>query len=253
MSCDLPPGLDGNWLRRNYLFGINLTNDQGRPYPEELYVNQIRAAVSRAETLFGIAVSPRAVTADLYDVQLTHAPRYQLRLVTRPVRRITRWAMRSGLNPSQTYEVDPSLVLIRSKLAGEVELRVHGVIPGLWNGVRWFPSFIGFHHGAAPAQIEVDYLAGFDGNEFALDPTMKDWIGLTAAMLPLDTAGDLIAGAGIASKSIGQDGLSQSLSTTASATNAGYGARILSYQKRLPTIEADLRAKYRGVAGFSAI
>lgn len=251
MSCDLPPGLDGNWLRRNYLFGINLTNDQGRPYPEELYVNQIRAAVSLLETSLGIVIAPKTVTLDAYDVQLTHSPRFQLRLVHRPVRKITAWAFATTTGFRQLDDL--SQVRLRSKIAGEVEVRLHGPLTGIWDGTRWASGLGPFRHGAIQAGIEVSYLAGFDGSEFAVDAAMKDWIGTTAATLPLDTAGDLIAGAGIASKSIGQDGLSQSLSTTASATNAGYGARILSYQKRLPAIEQSLRAKYRGVAGFAGI
>ena len=44
---------------------------------------------------------------------------------------------------------------------------------------------------------------------------------------------DLILGAGIAAQSIGVDGLSQSISSTSSATNAGYGARIIQYQKEI--------------------
>ncbi len=247
--CALPPGLDGNWLRKNYLFGVVLTNDQGRPFPEELYTNQIGAAVSRLETILGIAICPKSVVADPYDVHLTHSPRFQLRLVTRPVRQITKWAFSTG--EGTPLEIDLAQVKIRSKIAGEVEVRLNGTIPGLWDGYRWFPRR--FRHGAIQALIEVDYLAGMDGADFPIDPTMMDWIGLAASMLPLDTAGDLIAGAGIASKSISQDGLSQSLSTTASATNSGYASRVMGYEKRLRAAETDLRAKYRGVAGFAGI
>lgn len=56
-----------------------------------------------------------------------------------------------------------------------------------------------------------------------------DLINLTGKLAtfgPLGIAGDLILGAGIAAQSIGVDGLSQSISSTSSATNAGYGARI---------------------------
>ena len=63
-----------------------------------------------------------------------------------------------------------------------------------------------------------------------------DLINLTgklASFGPLGIAGDLILGAGIASQSIGVDGLSQSISSPSSATNAGYGARIIQYQKEI--------------------
>lgn len=258
--CELPPGLDGNWLRKNYLFGVVLTNDQGRPYPEELYTNQIAAAVELLETELGIVIRPTVITDDAYDVSLTHSPRFQVRLVHRPVRRVTRWVFQRG--QADPIEIDVDLYVRlrgqarhggRGSETGEVELDLMGArIPGVWDG-RWFPSYSTFRHGAAQALVKIDYLAGFDGDVFPLSAGMKDWIGMKAATLPLDTAGDLIAGAGIASKSIGQDGLSQSLGTTSSATNAGYGARILSYGKRLPGILDTLKAKYTGVRGFAGI
>lgn len=65
-----------------------------------------------------------------------------------------------------------------------------------------------------------------------------------AGILPLDTAGDLLAGAGIGQFSLSVDGLSQNVATTASATSAGYGARILSYQKQLASTISSLRNKY---------
>lgn len=68
---------------------------------------------------------------------------------------------------------------------------------------------------------------------------------LVAAILPLDVAGDLIAGAGIAEQSISVDGLSQNIRTTSSATNAGYGARILSFQKQLQTLMLSLKSQFK--------
>ncbi len=72
-----------------------------------------------------------------------------------------------------------------------------------------------------------------------------DAIGNMASRNALNIAGDLIAGAGIASKSVSQDGLSQSINTTASATNSGYGARIIQFEKYLDVLMPSLVAKYR--------
>jgi len=77
-------------------------------------------------------------------------------------------------------------------------------------------------------------------------------IGLKAALLPIDIAGDLIAGAGVANLSIGADGIHQSLGTTASATNAGFGARRKSYERELKALLPALRAKYKTI-NFAAI
>ncbi|MBM4290074.1 MAG: hypothetical protein FJ138_00370 [Deltaproteobacteria bacterium] len=70
-------------------------------------------------------------------------------------------------------------------------------------------------------------------------------VGLQGASLALNIAGDLIAGAGIAQQSQGIDGLSQSIATTASATNAGYGARLGQFEKELKALMKTLKATYR--------
>ena len=58
---------------------------------------------------------------------------------------------------------------------------------------------------------------------------------------------DLIAGAGIATQSTSLDGLSQSIATTASATNAGYGARLGQFERELKSLMKTLKATYRAL------
>ena len=78
-----------------------------------------------------------------------------------------------------------------------------------------------------------------------VDPMVIRAVKLLSAMLPLNIAGDLLLGAGIASQSISIDGLSQSVASTASATSAGYGARLINFNNELKTVMKTLRAKYR--------
>jgi hypothetical protein len=106
-----------------------------------------------------------------------------------------------------------------------------------------------------PLWFKISYKAGFDGKGQLADPdgseeypypnSILDAVGLLSSMLPLDTAGDLIVGAGIASKSISFDGLSTSINTTSSATNAGYGARMISYRKRFENIMKSIKRDWR--------
>lgn len=72
-------------------------------------------------------------------------------------------------------------------------------------------------------------------------------VGLLAAILPLDIAGDLIVGAGIARFDISVDNLRQEVDTTSSATNSGYGARILSYKNTLKAYMKALKADYQAI------
>lgn len=77
-------------------------------------------------------------------------------------------------------------------------------------------------------------------------------VGLSAALQVLDVAGDLIVGAGIASQSTSVDGLSQSINTTSSATNSGYGARVKQYEREYKALLSRLRSTWtpREVAGI---
>jgi len=77
-----------------------------------------------------------------------------------------------------------------------------------------------------------------------VDPLIERALLLLSAILPLNIAGDLIAGAGVASQSISIDALSQSLATTASATSAGYGARLIAFNDELKKVTKTLRGKY---------
>lgn len=78
-----------------------------------------------------------------------------------------------------------------------------------------------------------------------VDPLIVRAAQLLSAMLPLNIAGDLLLGAGIASQSISIDGLSQAVASTASATSAGYGARLINFNTELKSVMKSLRAKYQ--------
>jgi hypothetical protein len=107
-------------------------------------------------------------------------------------------------------------------------------IPLVYSGIEYVPHV-----------LHVDYDAGFKKGE--VPHNILELIGMKAALGPLNIAGDLIAGAGIAQKTISLDGLSQSIGTTSSATNAGYGARILQYEKQIKAGMDKLRNHYLGL------
>jgi hypothetical protein len=96
-----------------------------------------------------------------------------------------------------------------------------GRVPGVWR----FTYKAGFAAGAVPADI-------------------KHAVGMSAAIGPLNIAGDLIAGAGIASLSISVPGLSQNVGTSSSAMYSGYGSRVSEYQKELKEMVPNMRRFY---------
>ena len=74
-----------------------------------------------------------------------------------------------------------------------------------------------------PNYWHAKYLTGFK----KIPNDLLNVLGMLASINVLNIAGDIILGAGIASYSLSLDGLSQSISSTSSATNSGYGARII--------------------------
>lgn len=94
-----------------------------------------------------------------------------------------------------------------------------------------------------PDYWRIQYITGWDIDQMPMD--LINVVGMVASFGPLGIAGDLILGsAGIASQSLSIDGLSQSISTTASATNAGYGARIIQYEKQIKETTNRLKLVY---------
>ena len=97
-----------------------------------------------------------------------------------------------------------------------------------------------------PDYWHYQYVTGFNSKNFPYD--LIQVVGQLASIPLFAIAGDLILGAGIASQSLGIDGLSQSISTTSSATNAGYGSRIVEYRKSIDQSLKRIKNIYKGLS-----
>lgn len=95
--------------------------------------------------------------------------------------------------------------------------------------------------------LVVTYMAGFDMIRKGIPDEVKEAVGKEASFGPLNVGGDLIGGAGLAGISLSMDGLSQNVTTTNSSTNAGFGARLIQYEKELKNSYAVLRPYYKGI------
>jgi hypothetical protein len=104
-------------------------------------------------------------------------------------------------------------------------------------GLRSYPN--------VPTYWTVQYETGFKIDKIPSD--IIHVIGTLASIPLLAIAGDLILGAGIAAQSLSIDGLSQSISSTSSATNAGYGARIIEYRKIVDQSLTTMKGYYKGI------
>lgn len=232
-------------LKDIYLTGLDLTDDQGNPYPDIMYDFGIRAAVDWAEQVLDINVRPTEYTElqdyDLLNwqqmafIQLDHYP------VIPPIDYIKMiWP-----SSNEPYEFPDEWIRLQAG-AGQINLvPTSGTLAqAMLIAGAYLPTILS-NIPYVPNAIEIKYTAGFAYGD--LPYNIRDLIGMKASFPIFNTAGDLIAGAGIANYSLSVDGLSQSVGTTSSATNSGYGARLLQYEKQIKAGIPIVKKFYKNV------
>ena len=243
MACE--EELNGQWLRENFLFGVNLTDDQNVPFPDSMYDLCIAFAKDLLGTELGISLDGVQTFDERYDVSYGDWGRnYQLQLNNGPVRSVTTMQFKYG--DISTVTIPSSWIYVRDPELAITEIIVGSGAPSVSQMGTWAMMNRNFD-ARVPAYLWVVYTAGFDGDVYPYSGMLKMAIGHLAAMLPADTAGDLIGGAGIASYSLSMDGISQSINTTSSAENHGYSGLLKSWEPQMKRYMPVLRAKYRGL------
>lgn len=315
-----------SWLKEVYLLGVDLTLDDGSPYPDIIYINSIESAINFIEGRLSINIEPRTISAERHDRTPPIVDSWTLlETLHIPVRAVESVSIQIGHQPQSTFPA--SWVMIRNKILGQLQLvptpdgsafyfTFQGILPYFTQSK--FPAYFAITYETGYAMVkdtiedveDTTYTLTFgetfgtdlktyfvfrfyDADDRLIAPTkaisrapravvvsksatgatirvenlslqdpdagpfrlewvahqvpadVLDAVGNFASRNALNIAGDLIAGAGIASKSVSQDGLSQSINTTSSATNSGYGARIIQFEKYLDALMPALVAKYR--------
>lgn len=225
-------------LKTNYLFGLDLTDDSATPFPDSLFQFFIESATQYVQDKLDVTLPITIILDEKHDFIRQDYNKYiWMQLLNIPVQSVER--IRLILPTNQTVlEYDPTWVHVDNE-AGHVE-----IVPGagqltLGQTGAFLPLVFGGQD-YLPQAFHIDYTCGFQ----KVPADIRDCIGMIASFGPLNIAGDLIGGPGIASQSISLDGISQSINTTSSPSFAGYGARILQYQKILKDLWPVLKGKY---------
>lgn len=229
-------------LKTRYLFGVDFTNDAGEPLPDAVWQHYIMQAVEWFEHQLDIRLSPTTII----ESQDYYANDYNafnfIQLDEYPVISVETFSVKYPTGqtiveyPAEWIHVDKNKGHLRIvPTAGTLSQILIGsggsFLPVIYSGM------------SLPDLFEIEYTAGFE----RIPANILDLVGMFAALGPLNIFGDLIAGAGIANLSLSLDGLSQSIGTTASATNAGYGSRIIQYLKQIKEQIPLLRKYYKGI------
>ncbi len=230
-------------LLQRYMFGIDLTDDQGNRLPDAVFQFYILAGIEYLEHQLDIKILPTTYV----EKQDYYASDYQqfnyLQLDNYPIISVDRFDVKypTGQSvvsyPTEWLRVDPEHGHLRivptSGTLSEMLIGAGGsYLPIIYSGM-----------GNLPHLFEIEYVAGFE----RIPNNILDLIGMLASLGPFNIFGDLITGAGIGNLSLSLDGLSQSITTTQSAMYGGYGSRVSQYLKQVKEQIPLLRRYYKGI------
>lgn len=235
-------------LKARYLFGVDLTDDEGLGYRKADIEFQISSAQNWIQKeIPGLALLPTVITDERHDYYMNDYAAYNfIKMFRYPVQSVESVNIQFPL-ATQVLKFDPSWYRIESSGATVQLVPTAGTFSSilLSQGGNFLPLFYqGLQN--VPSIFSISYTAGFPKGEIPDD--ILDIIGLKASIMPMNIAGDLIAGAGIASKNISLDGLSQGITTTASAENTGYTANIKQREKEIASKLKGLKEFYNGIS-----
>jgi hypothetical protein len=229
-----------------YFYGVNILSKDGSKLDYNTVRTYISAAQQEIEKAFGIRFKLQLMTETqsyYRDEYANGFPFFSMNyLVNKPVSLI-------GMLGSAQQVIYPENWLVAQSNNQDVYGRIISLIPSgraivestdvIFTGFMNQIGLMSFQQ--VPQYWNIQYITGFSKIPYDL----LNVVGMMAAIPLLGIAGDLILGAGIASQSVSIDGLSQSISSTSSATNSGYGARVIQYQKSIKDSLARISRHYK--------
>lgn len=163
-----------------------------------------------------------------YDFSYRKIQRYgMIQTKHRPIINVTKCTL---INMGKNKDLLPSVVL--DKKNGLIKFLDRGYIPN--DTKRNINSAVGSYGSETIRNhlfYSVDYTAGLESSD-DVPQDLRQIIGKVAAISLLNVIGDGLM-SGFSSSSLSMDGISESFSSTQSATSAYFGARIAVYQKEV--------------------
>jgi hypothetical protein len=232
-------------LRNIYLFGINILEDQRKSLSDEDISMFIEAAQTEVENQLQLKLVKQKFTENLSFsnsdwvewgfIKASHQIVCPLSAIgyLNTVKQVTypkEWLVVK--KSSDEREIQRNLYLV--PVGGNVSSSQNAVYSGI------IPQVGYLNQRSIPYYWEIQYVTGFE----TIPADLINIIGKLAAVNLFHLAGDLVLGLpGINSKSIGIDGLSQSLSSS-----KGFNDRIQAYIKEITDKWPALIGFYKGIS-----
>jgi len=222
-------------LKEIYLWGEDdaFITQEGLFQPDYTFAHALRYGIEKVQKKLDIKLLPtRVVEFHDWVPESMHRGYLSLVLDEYPLINVESLTLKLPGAPDYVFPADWLRVL---KEGGHLDVVPSGSASASLPRIR----------GYVPQVLEVVYFAGFPLGECPDD--LKEVVGKEGAFGPLNVGGDLVGGAGLAGTSLSMDGVSQSITTTNSSTNAGFGARLIQYEKELRETYKTLRGYYKGI------
>ena len=231
-------------LASRYFFGIPIKDQSGNVMSDENLAFFIQAATESIEGFLNIKLNKQVISEKL-SYNLNEYRSWGYIPTSFPVLAVG--GLLGFLGKTEQIKFPETWLSFKESTDPTAAQRMVNIVPTVgavdqssvvYSGIS--PHVGWFGQQQIPQYWTIIYCTSFN----ILPADIADAIGKLAAINIYHQLGDIILGAGIASQSIGIDGLSQSISTTSSATNAGYGARITGYLADLKQARVDMKNKY---------
>lgn len=222
MSLD---DLTAKHLKENYLTGFTFAGPDGQELAPAFFEEKLANAITKFEDITHIDVLQREVTSEKHDYMTTDYLNYAfMQLFRTPCQNVSQ--VRAVYPTGQVIQVFPQewvrlyvehsqfhLVPTSGSLAQVMLGGGNGYLPFIFAGLSYLPNL-----------WEVDYVSGF-----AVDAIPREVAGVVCKLASIEVLtimSDLVGPIGVASQSLGIDGMSQSMARQLPA----FKARIESYK-----------------------
>lgn len=232
-------------LKQLYFYGIPIQEKYGTEMSDKTIETYIRSAQKQVEGVLNLKLD-RQIIEERLPFDREAFMHYNYLQTSYPARKAFR--LQGWIGNIKQVEYPIEWLTVRTTSDRETfHRRIHLIPVGstegnvlTFNGLQPYVGMRGID--GIPDYWKVAYSTGFDH----IPEDILTVVGMYASLLIFHQLGDIILGAGIANMSLSVDGLSQGIGTTSSATNAGYGARIIGYLNSLKIEMNRLHDKYTG-------
>ena len=235
--------------RYTFLWGTDFKATNGQMFTDEQIQWFIDAATAEMARQLNITIVKRRIKSEFtveqrnlkkgvdyddaetpYDFSYRKIQRYgMIQTKQRPILNVTRCTL---INKGQNDDVDLLPSVVPDKKNGVLKFLKRPWKPNdTWTGISDSISRYGAETWNPHLFYAVDYDAGFENSD-EVPSDLRHMIGKMAAISLLNVIGDGLM-SGFSSSSLSMDGVSESFSSTQSATSAYFGARIAVYQKEV--------------------